>query len=67
MLTNPKVSLRLLQTCNHISLVLCLPPLYIFTFSSNLQFLNYSQKMAFEVDSVRLRPDAILLLYMEYQ
>ena len=51
MTTNPKVSLGLLESCNHISL--CPFSSLFFIFSSlfpNLQHLIYSQNMAFVVD-----------------
>lgn len=67
MTTNPKVSLGLLESRNHISLSPFTSLLFIFSpLSSNLQHLTHSQKMAFAVDSARLYPDSLLLLYIFY-
>lgn len=68
MTTNPKVSLGLLESRSHISLS-PFTSLLFFIFSplsSNLQHLTLSQKMAFAVDSARLCPDSLLLLYNFY-
>ena len=67
MTTNPKVSLGLLESGNHISL--CPFSSLFFIFSSlfpNRQHLIYSQKTAFVVDNASLCPDPLLLLYIEH-